>query len=344
MVKTSHPNHRQLNIELKRLILDAEERIYSLQGMVNKVDVNYIKEAISSKAVVVDVFEYIDKTIEQFKLEGKNSSKESYETLKTKLKEYYPGSTLSFYTIDYKFLNEFYAHMIKTIKVNSTAVMFRNLRALYNKGINEGIIGLEFYPFRKFKIKTEKPAKKNLPAEVIKKIATVKLDPKYELARDIFMLSFYTMGMNLIDMYNLQKTDIIMNRLDYQRAKTHQPISMDIQPEAWAIINKYLNKKGKYLLNFYLTYTNYRNLNKRINTDLKTIAKGLGIQRNISFYFCRHSVASIGISIGINRDVIGKVLSHSSGSITDVYTSYDPAIIDKANRKIIDYILNLPDL
>jgi site-specific recombinase XerD len=338
-VKSSHPNASRLNTELMKVTLDAEERLIGVKD-INSMNVSYLKSKLVSEPKSADVKNYIEETIRHFEKAGKTSSMESYETLKSYINNFHPDY-LSFHDVNYKFLNEFQDYMAKKIKINSIAVMMRNLRAIFNKAINEDVIGLEYYPFRKFKIKTERPGKRSLQAPVIHKIATKELSGDLSFARDVFMLSFYLMGANLVDMFNFKRKDVIIDRLDYKRQKTGQPISMKIQPEALNIINRYRDKrlKSKYLLNWNTKYANNRNMTKRINRDLKKIAIYIGVQRDVTLYYARHSFATIAVTLGIPRDVIGKALSHSTGTVTDVYTTYDPEIIDNANRKIIDFVL-----
>jgi site-specific recombinase XerD len=338
-VKLSHANYQKLNIELRRAVLEAEEKLLNIRGIINAVDVHYLKKYLVGKNdKPAGVYKYMERIIEDFGKRGRIKSKQSYETTLMNLKKFHHGG-LIFHNIDYQFLTEFQSHMSKEgLKTNSIGVMMRNLRAAFNKAINEGIIGYDLYPFRRFKIKKEVPEKRNLPAPLIRMIATMELTPQYIMSRDIFMLSFYLMCMNLIDLYNLKKSNMIMDRISYVRSKTRQQLNMKVQPEAMEIMNKYMDK-GPYLLNFNKSYKDHMILNARVNSDLDIIGKCIGITRKITLYFARHSYATIGISIGINQDVIGKSLSHASGKVTDIYTDYDPIIIDNANRKIIDHVL-----
>ena len=54
--------------------------------------------------------------------------------------------------------------------------------------------------------------------------------PKYAFVRDVFLFSFYTRGMSLIDMAYLRKVDIHNGVLTYRRRKTGQLLSMAVEP------------------------------------------------------------------------------------------------------------------
>ena len=53
-------------------------------------------------------------------------------------------------------------------------------------------------------------------------------------------------------------------------------------------------------------------------------------------------MATIAHKIGISKDVISLALGHEFGcKTTGIYIDYDLEQIDKANRKVIDYINSL---
>jgi hypothetical protein len=42
--------------------------------------------------------------------------------------------------------------------------------------------------------------------------------------------------------------------------------------------------------------------------------------------------------IDIPKEIIGAALGHSSNSVTDIYIKIDNRKVDRANRKVIDYV------
>jgi integrase len=339
-VRDTHPNAKSLNISLKVLILEAEKKLLTVDS-VNKYDVQYLKKVIAQEAVDTDVFAVFDQMISDKDRSGSIRSSGNYALAQRKLKKFYPHATLSFHSVDYKFLTDFNTWMKENGGgVNYISILFRCLRAVFNYAINQGIIGYDTYPFRRFKIKQEKTKKRNLPPAVINKMRKIELSGLTAFGRDMFMLSFYLQGMNMPDLYNLKKTDVLSDRIRYKRKKTKQPLSVKVYPEAMEIIERYRSDaKSKMLLRLSAEYTDLYNLTKRVNTELKNVAGAIGLIEPITFYYARHSWATIGISIGIPRDVISIGLSHSSGSVTETYTQYDPQLIDDANRRIIDAVI-----
>ena len=77
----------------------------------------------------------------------------------------------------------------------------------------------------------------------------------------------------------------------------------------------------------------------RVNYNLKQWAEENKIPP-FTFYAARHSWASIGRSIGIEKATIDDGLCHVGDySIADIYAEKAWPVINAANRKIIDHVL-----
>lgn len=338
-IKDDYPNAKSMNISLKIIILEAEKKLLPIQN-INKFDIHYIKKILSDDSAGADLFSIFKQMVSDKERSGSVRSSKNYDLAMRKLKAFYPHSELSFHSVDYKFLTDFNTWMKENGGgVNYISILLRCIRAVFNYAINQGIIGYDIYPFRRFKIKGERTKKRNLPANIINKMARKELQGLTAFGRDMFMLSFYLMGMNMPDLYNLKKIDILSDRVRYSRKKTKQPVSVKIQPEAREIIDRYLaGGKTKMLLNLSENYSDLYNLTKRINKELKNVVGSIGLIEPVSFYYARHSWSTIGVRIGIPKDVIAKGLSHSSGDVTDTYIEYNPDLLDQANRRIIDFV------
>ena len=87
-------------------------------------------------------------------------------------------------------------------------------------------------PFRRRLIRQVATRKRALPRETLRRIGDADLSalhPKYALARDLFMFSFYTRGMSFVDMIYLRKSDVRDGVLTYRRKKTGQMLSLRIE-------------------------------------------------------------------------------------------------------------------
>lgn len=215
---------------------------------------------------------------------------------------------------------------------NYIGIHFRNIRTIFNSAIDEDIIDQSIYPFRKYKIKKQTTKKRNIALDEIALLRDVSLSGVPEIARDIFMLIFYLVGINLKDLVHAYS--LTNGRLDYTRLKGKKEYSIKVEPEALEIINKYRGEK--YLLRLMEHYTVYENCRKEIDKKLKVAARKAGITENISTYYARHSWATIAASCGISKDDISLSLGHTNGDVTETYIDWNREKIDIANRTVLD--------
>jgi len=267
---------------------------------------------------------------------------EIYEETLNKIKDYSPG--ILFEDVNAIWLRAFDHHLSEKCGVNGRSIHMRNIRAVFNDAINEDLVSLNLYPFRKFKIKSERTIKRTLSIDQIKQFRDYPCEKSQERYRDLFMLIFYLIGINLVDLLRLRYGNYRNGRIEYIRSKTGRPYSIEVLPEAMAIIEKY---KGKdYLLNVSDDYHNYKDFAARMNENIKEIGmttrKGRGgkITRvplfpELIVYTARRSWATIASGLDISKDTIAASLGHGGNTTTDLYINFDLKKVDKANRDVL---------
>lgn len=216
------------------------------------------------------------------------------------------------------------------LKVNSIGLYLTKIKAVLNwahdNGLNVGDV--------KFSIPSSQTRNRNLPvAELRNIISASHYEGTMAVCRDIFVLMFYLIGINIRDLMKAKHDDVIDGRLEYDRLKTGKHYSIKIEPEAMAIIRKYEGKE--YLLKF-SEESKISSFITLVNENLKHVRKDL------STYYSRHSWATIASDLEIPIETISNALGHSHGArVTNIYINFDRKKIDEANRKVIDYVLNL---
>lgn len=226
---------------------------------------------------------------------------------------------------------------------NTTSFYMRNLRATYNRAVEDGITDNR-NPFRHVYTGVDKTVKRALPLRIVRRIKELDLSahPRMDFARDMFMLSFYLRGMSLIDMAFLRKSDLRFGHVSYRRRKTGQLLDIKWTKEMQAIVDKHPAGTSPYLLPIVGaddsdTRRIYRNAGCNINYHLRKIASMAGIDTTVTMYCARHSWASAAKSKGIPLGVISEGLGHDSESTTRIYLStLETSVIDKANSLIIN--------
>jgi hypothetical protein len=137
-------------------------------------------------------------------------------------------------TIDW--LTRFDNFMAQTAQSrNSRNIHYRNIRTVFNEAIDDNIT--TFYPFRRFKIKNEVTAKRDLTVEELRQLFFYNCEESAVKYRDYFKLMFFLMGINNIDLCHLK--EMVKGRVEFHRTKTHHFFSMKVEPEALEIIEKY---------------------------------------------------------------------------------------------------------
>jgi integrase len=200
-------------------------------------------------------------------------------------------------------------------------------------------VDLSSYPFRRYEIKKEKTDHRTLTLSEIHTLATAELSGWVaNFSRDMFMLTFYLIGINFKDLSEL--TDIIEGRIKYTRSKGKKRYSIFVHTEVMEIIERYRGKKR--LVNIVEHYSNYLVALHEVDDKLKEVAKTCGINKELTTYYAQHSWATLASEIGIAEDVIAYGLGHTiSNEITPIYIDYNLEKVDKANRKPINKVLGI---
>ena len=221
----------------------------------------------------------------------------------------------------------------------------RNLRSIYNKAVDEGMAP-QGNPFRRVYTGVDKTVKRAVSADVIRLIRDIdlRLHPALDLARDLFMFSFYTRGMSFVDMAYLRKSDLRNGILSYRRRKTNRQLFVKWERQMQAIVDKYSTGDSPYLLPIIKNVDTdlrrqYQNASHFVNTKLREIGVMLGLSMPLTAYVARHGWASIAKSKQVPVATISEAMGHDSETTTRIYlASLDTAHVDRANHLVLSAI------
>lgn len=253
------------------------------------------------------------------------------------------AESLTFEDITARWLEEFDARMAITApKQNARSIHLRNLRAVFNRAIDDE--DTANYPFRKFKIKHEATRKRAMSVADLRELMTMEVETYAERYRDAFVLSFMLIGINMTDLLNL--TEVRDGRVEYKRAKTHRLYSVKVEPEAAALIERWRGKDR--LLDFGIAgsprdFTRHadRALKKLGTTCTGKQGRRVGVPRfpELTTYWARHTWATMAAELDIPKDTIAAALGHGGNTVTDIYIDFNAKKVDEANRLVLDYVL-----
>ena len=229
----------------------------------------------------------------------------------------------------------------------------RNLRHVYNRAIEQGVIHQSLSPFKSYKIPVSKNIKKALAIDDISRIAntSMPLTERGRMCIDLFMFSFAANGMNFKDILTTKRNQIEGNLLKFSRAKTINTKKADqdqivyLHEYCLQIMAKYDDPKSEYVFPFIEQSWSDEEIHHKIkwfikqaNEWLKKVAVFEDIENGdqTSTYYARHSYATAIIRNGYSMEYLQEKLKHSSVKVTQNYiASFGLAIDKEASDKIL---------
>lgn len=189
--------------------------------------------------------------------------------------------------------------------------------------------------------------KRSIPFADIVRIRGLSLSSASPLAfsRDLFLFSFYALGMPFVDIAFLLKSQIHNDHIIYYRHKTGQRICIKLESPIEQIIHRYIRKDSPYVFPILSAGTHadvfkdYENARSRYNRHLRKIGEMAGLAHRLTSYVARHSWASMAYHANIDLSVISKALGHTSPNTTLTYIrEIDDQRIDQANHLLLNQI------
>ncbi|MDX3916921.1 MAG: phage integrase SAM-like domain-containing protein [Pseudosphingobacterium sp.] len=309
------------------------------------------------------------KKFEQGKVKNKNcKNATSLNTVRNSLIDFFGKQSVSVKAINTSMLDEYDSYLRsertmtrldqfqrevtttqKALGDASVHNYMKDLRTLFNACVKKyniprlNIKRIHHNPFEDYQIVAAPTTKKrNIPVEMIRELrdSSVKKGSSAELARDLFMLSFYMCGINAVDLYYARPENMVKGRLEYNRSKTEDKrednafISIKIVPEAKPLLKKYIGKLSE-------RYSSNERLNHALSDGMEHLCKLLGWDKPVTFYWARHSFGTIARNkCGVHKDDVGEALNHvyEGHKSTDIYIEKDWSVIDMVQAKVIGYL------
>lgn len=233
----------------------------------------------------------------------------------------------------------------KCLSVATEGTVMRHIKVIINQGVKRRMVNYSVHPFIDYIIPASPVREIDISLEAFNRIrlATPK-EKKYHVAHDLFCLSFYLGGINLIDLLQIDFRDTEV--LEYVRTKTKntaigtRTISFTIPEEAKGIIKEWMNKNtGRLDFGYKFSYPNF---SRYLTRSLASLAKKLGITEKVVYYSARKSFAQYASEIGIPDGIIDYCLGHSDKSkgVIRYYTKVRQKQADMAISRVIDYVNN----
>lgn len=289
---------------------------------------------------------FVDVLLQQLRDRKKHRLMETYSCTKRSFMKFRQQQDIKMADIDSKLMDDYECYLKQTgLTLNSISFYMRILRAIYNKAVKDGL-AQDKHPFCNVFTKTTKTAKRAVSMDTIQKLASAEIKNKTEqLARDLFLFSFYTRGMAFVDIAFLRKADIHNGYLIYKRKKTGQELKVAWRKQMQDIVDRHPSKDGEHLLGVLDSKSvktlrfQYHYKQCHINEALKRLANRLGLGVHLTMYVARHSWATIAKERNVPISVISDGMGHNSEKTTQIYLkSVDADVIDRSNDLLIEAV------
>jgi integrase len=271
-------------------------------------------------------------------------------------------NSFGFYDISPNFLKRYETWMVNNGNTKTTVGIYtRNLRSIYNYGISKNVIKKdENYPFgkRKYVIPSGSNKKKALSQDEVSLIYKYQTtaNSSEDKAKDFWMFSYLCNGINFKDIALMKVKCIDGDMLRFVRAKTENSTREDE-----VIISCYLNEyiksiiakwrsgntaKEDYLFDVLQKSDDLEEQKRKIaqfikntNKYMKRISMKIGIGKNVTTYYGRHSAATIMKKSGAHIEQIREALGHQSTSTTQKYLdSFDDESKKELSKTLTHFI------
>lgn len=343
-IETMSPNELKKRIEVEIKINPSTPSSVK-QGIISK---KLNKESLS---------DYLNQKINRLKTAKEFGYAEIHKTAHNRLLTFSGKTNLLFADIDINFLKNFEAYCKgRGNKPNTIGIYLRPIQTIFKEVVENGDIPMEMNPFIRYSIPFQSKTKKRaLELNVFHELRKLKLTKKHLIsAKYYFLFMFNNMGLNMVDMAKLTKSQIIQSKYDkdgliegrlrYNRTKTKHQFSIKLTKESIEILNYFdiANKSPMDKIfpigfnNTEVGYKTYKQKRNRINGYFKEIAQKIGLDDDITSYFARHSWATIAKKKMLPISVISEGLGHADLKTTQIYLdSFDNDTLDDANDIIV---------
>lgn len=360
--------------EIDKLVYAYQEKCNSMQIDLNHCSLEDVFRELDyekKKSQVIDFIDFSRKWIDTATIKGVKN----YKSLVNSLIAFVGRDKLNISDITVPFLIKYTDYLnkrreerIKKLTTTGKRIPSNRMLSLYLGGMrhlykeaqkkyndyDNGLLLIPSSPFDNFSIpRQEATRKRAISADIIRKIWKLpykdirkgyKATCRYNLAKDCFIMSFCLMGMNSVDLYNANEMN--GDTITYYRTKTkdrrldNARMEVSVPKIIQPLIDKYKDRTGKRLFNFYQYYADEKSFNRSINIGLKEIGSILGVD-DLEYYAARHSWATIALNkVGIDKYTVHAALNHVDESmrVTAIYIERDFVNENMANARVVEYV------
>lgn len=222
---------------------------------------------------------------------------------------------------------------------NTASTVKKNLSDLASVLNHIGYRGHNLFTDYAKSIKAFPVHREKLSFEEIKMYEKVKLKGMADVARDMFLFSYYAHGMRFESVATFTRDSIGEKHIFYRMNKGKKLREILIHPKLKAIIDKYVDAKTLYLFPVVTEIHNAWNkkeiigrANALIRNFLIAATQQAGIEKHVHFHIARHTFSYLSKKKKVNIYAVKDALGHSKTSTTEGYL--DSLDDDEINEQV----------
>lgn len=338
------PDGAEIQFQITSKIREYEKKIKKLEVLEIPVTFDNLFEQ-NGKRINCTVGDYFRQIIDRLeKVEKYGSASKHKVTLA--LMQQFKSTNMRFEELDLIFLRQ------RGNVNNSLATKFSVLKTVYNEAVSEGVFVPKSNPFQLFKVGSlwTNTRKRAITKEDISKLIELDLsdsDFYTQLAKDIFLFSYFMAGINFKDIALLTYGDIDNGRIYYARRKTGKMMNCCLTEQAQEIIDKYHTDQVEEDYLFPILDRNVHKTEKQIlervkktlkhvNKRLHELSEEIGLHTPLTTYVARHTYATVLKRSGVSVALISESLGHSDLSTIQIYLDgFENSQIDAAMQHLL---------
>lgn len=322
------PDAAMANVKLRGLLNEYQERLDNIKG-ISLYDCKQLREILvnSISANTAATFQSVSKS---YINELNEDKRENYGILLERNCRYFTEFTKGDFLLSEitpQIINNYSRFLRNTKKLGETSIgmAMSRTRTIINRAKREQLVKYDVDPFEYYSIQAAPERELDISIEDFVKIRDSQpKEKKLRVARDLFCLSYYLGGINLIDLLSIDFRNA--KQIEYIRTKSRNTkqgdkrISITIPDEAKPIVGEWMNKNtGRLDFGYKFTYSNF---SRYLTRCIAELAKKLNIERKVVYYSARKSFVQHGFELGIPLEVLEYCIGQSM----------------KANRPIYNYL------
>lgn len=325
----NQPDAASINLKLRQLLNDYDERLERIPdaGLYSCRQLRDLLASMRPHASGTTFCSIALQVIEELRRDGRRTTADMKVQQMGKFRDFMNGDVL-LEMITPRTVADYSRHLKRTgASIAYEGMQMSFVKSVISRAVRDGLVRYDTDPFAYYTAQMPEPRELDIPMSDVRRIRDFQTIYKGERkARDLFMLSYYLGGINLIDLlaYDFRNKTV----MEYVRTKTknkkksNRTVSFSIPPEALPLIARYMNKKtGQLDFGTTGTYETFKNI---VTRDIKRIAKKIGIEdwKRCCYYTARKSFVQHGFELGISLEVLEYCIGQSM----------------KSNRPIFNYL------